>query len=246
MKKGKQIVKVEKPDNPANQELSKLQELAKNPTTIGVLEFLTGLCSNAIDKPANLLLSGGYLAQALLRGDFYRQLFLEVQKYRRDGRIPDEKLNSDRGKTIFIELMQVIDKEGLDKDKFEALKNIFLKSVNKDTDEHNQMLAYQYFRVCSRLNSLDILILKTAFEVYKMKNSDLNIGGIKGGIKGWEIDIAGRLGIPEELVSQSRLNNSGVSQNPNTMIFDSDAGQSNRHGLTTLGIAIGEFIKRPE
>lgn len=239
----RQIVKVEKKNSLATPELQKLQELTRSPTVIGVLEFLTGLGTTVIDKPANLIGSGGRLTQALFKGSLYQQLYLEVQKYREEGKIPEEKLNSNHGRTIFIELMRTIDEESLDKDKFEALKNIFFKSVNKDTDEHDQMLAYQYFLVCKKLSSLDIFILKTAFEVYGMAGSEYSAGGVKGGVKGWEADMAGRLGVPEELVSQSRISNSGVSQNPNTMVFDSEAGQHSKHGLTKLGIAICEFMK---
>ena len=63
------------------QEPYNLQELIKNPSAMGVLEFLTGAIATAVDKPANLILSGGRLTQALfIKGKFYRQLYSEIHR----------------------------------------------------------------------------------------------------------------------------------------------------------------------
>lgn len=218
--------------------LNQLQELIKNPTTIGVLEFLTGIIGTAVDKPANLILSGGRLTQALFKGDLYKQLYTEIHRFRKVGKITDEQLESSQGKTLFVELMSIIDEENLDETKFNALKAVFLKSIGVDTDEQSQMLAYQYFQVCKKLSSLDILILKTAFEIYESNDRNQRSGGIAD----WEKRISEKLGVPVELVEQSRLRNSGISQTPNTIIFDAEK-KANSHGLTGLGIKIGEFIK---
>lgn len=218
--------------------IEELQKLTKNPKTIGILEFLTGVAAAAIDKPANLILSGGRLTQALLKGEFYEQLYSEVHKYRSEGKISNEKLDSNYGRTIFVELMRTIDEENLDEEKFKALKSIFLNSVRKDNDEHAQLLAYQYFLVCKKLSSLDILILRVAFDIYEEPGGNQPSGGITE----WETRIAEKLGIPRELISQSRIENSPVSQTPKTVIFDAE-NTENKHGLTVLGTEIGEFLK---
>lgn len=222
-----------------NEQYIKLQELVKNPTTIGFLEFLTGIAATAVEKPANLILSAGHLTQALFRGSFYKQLYYEIHDYRDKGKTSDEKLNSSYGKNIFVELMYIIDnEEDLDEERFRALKSIFLKSILKDTDEHTQMLAYQYFQVCKKLSSIDTLVLKTAYAIYEEPGSNQRFGGYHE----WDVQIADKLGVPLELISQSRLENSGINSNPNTLIFNSNMDK-NRHGLTPLGIAIGKFIK---
>ncbi|MEK7559555.1 MAG: hypothetical protein AAB521_04585 [Patescibacteria group bacterium] len=219
--------------------VDQLQELRKRPSTIGFLEFLTGVFTTGVDKPGALILSTGRLTQALFKGkDFYQQLYSEIQDYRKIGAIPDKKLNSKIGKTLLVELMRSIDEDFLDDEKFEALKTIFLKSVMKDTDEHSQMLAYQYFKVCKRLNSLDILVLRTAFGIFEEPGSNQRHGDIRE----WEVLIAERLEIPIDLVTQSRLENNGARDNSNPSLYESSMG-NNKHGLTSLGIAIGEFIK---
>jgi hypothetical protein len=99
-----------------------LQELINKPTTTGILEFITGLAVTTVSNQAGLILSGGHLAQALAKGTLYKQLYDEVQKYRRLGKLPDEKLNSGSGFTLFVELLSTIDNEALHKDRFDALK----------------------------------------------------------------------------------------------------------------------------
>lgn len=225
----------------AVEQLQKLQELAKNPSTIGFLEFITGVGASVVGKPSNLVLSGGRLVQSLFKGDFYQQLFEEVQKYRKEGKIPDENLESIYGRSIFVELMKTIDEESLDDAKFRALKAIFFNSVAKGTDEHSRLLAYQYFQVCKKLSSIEILVLKTAFSIYEEPGSSQRFGGVTE----WETAIAEKMGVPRELVTQARLENSGLAENLKTMIFDVNENK-NRHGLTQLGVEIGKFLKEEQ
>jgi hypothetical protein len=165
----KSLQKIEKVDIVTPKNIQELKKLTQNPTTVGLIEFLTGIIATVVDKPSNLILSGGHLAQALVNGNLYKQFYEEVQQYRNEGKIPDETLNTDTGRTIFVDLLRTIDSETLDKVKREALKTIFFKSVWIGTDEHKQMVAYEYYQVCKKLNSMEILILKTAFSMYKKK-----------------------------------------------------------------------------
>lgn len=225
----------------APEKLKELQVFLKSPTTIGFLEFVTGAAAIGVENPANLIRSGGRLLQALASGTFKKQLFDEVQEARKSGKIADENLDSPYGRSVFVELLRAIDEENLDRIKFEALKSIFFKTILRGTDEYKQMLAYQYFQVCKKLTSLDVLVLKTAFEIYGESDSNQRIPGIQE----WEVQIAQKIGIPRDLVTQSRLKNSGAGQNYETLIFEGDMGP-NRHGLTELGIALGEYIKEAE
>ncbi|MFC1627338.1 hypothetical protein ACFL18_02170 [Patescibacteria group bacterium] len=219
----------------SQEEWNKLQ---KNPTVSGVLDAATGLIATALDKPSEFVFSGRRLVDALLSGRFRYQVTEEMRGYKDKGQTPIKNLNSKIGTSIFVELMKVIDEGNLDDEKFEALKSIYIKSVWKGADGHKQMLAYQYFQVCKKLSSLDILVLKTAFDIYEEPKGSQ----VRGGISKWEREITKKLGVPRELIVQSRLKNSGINQNPSTMVFDAEQS-SNRHGLTELGIAIGKFIK---
>lgn len=215
----------------------KLQKIIEHQNILGVLECATGVGAKLVGDPAGLILSAGHLAQAVLKKKFYQQLLSEVHKYRDEGKMSDKSLDSPYGKTIFTDFMRIMDSETLDDEKFNALKFIFFHSVKAGTDEHDQLLAYQYFQVCKKLSSLDILILKTAYKIYEEPGSNQPSGGTTE----WETRIYKKLGIPEELISQSRIENSAVSQTPKSSIFETEV--KHKHGLTVLGIAIGEFIK---
>ncbi len=224
--------------------LQTLQDLIKNPNTIGVLELLTGVISTAVAKPSDLILSGGRLTQALFKGSLYQQLYTEVHKYRREGKISDENLNSKYGKNIFVELMRTIDEAGLDDEKFDALKAIFLNSISHKTDKQSQVLAYQYFQVLKKLSSLNILILKTVYGLYLDCNRPdftININSYRS----WEQEISKRLDVPVELVTMARLQYSNVSSQPEPylyLILEGSPRKEDMHGLTGLGISLGKHI----
>ncbi len=234
----KSLQKIQEMDKLEPEKLQELKKLAQNPTTVGLLEFATGVAATAVSNPANLILSGGRLAQSLLIDKkFYDQLYAEIKSYRKLGKIPDENLNANNGTTIFVDLLRTIDTETLDIEKFEALKTIFLKSVWVGSNEHEQMVAYEYFQVCKKLNSMEILILKTAYSMNKSKE------GSERGLDDWDEKISARLGIAKDLITHSRIRNAPVNQNPISAVFQADYSGHN-HGLTTLGLAIGDLIDK--
>jgi hypothetical protein len=232
-------------NNPLNSEqkeivpiaIAELQKLVAQPTTLGILEFATGVSATIFNNPGDLVKSGGKLAQAIVSKKFLHQLYTEIHSYRDAGKIDEEKINSTQGQTIFVELLKAIDEENLDEKKYEALKNIFFKSVLPNTDEHTQMLAYQYFLICKKLSSFDIILMKAAFEVYLIPYS--NKGG--GGIQDWEVRMSSAIKVPRELITQSRLENSAVGETKKTFIFDPDMGTT-KHGLTELGVEVAKFL----
>jgi hypothetical protein len=236
-RKKKSIQKIEELDTLLPENLQELKEFIQNPTSVGVVEFFTGLAATFFDNPSKLVLSGGRLMQAAMSRKFGNQVFEEVKEYRTAGKIPDKNLNSSYGTTILTDLLHIIDSETLDREKFEALKTVFFKSVWVGSDEHQQIVAYEYFQVCKKLNSMEILILKTAYSMYK------NNEGHERGLDDWDQKISDRLGIAKDLIAHSRIRNAPVNQNPNSAVFQADYNGAT-HGLTALGVAIGELIDK--
>lgn len=223
---------------PVPTNIQALKELAENPTSVGFIEFFTGVAATAASNRSKLILSAGHLAQAALGGKkFYDQLFEEVQEYRKLGKITDEKLNTSTGTTILVDLLKTIDSQTMDKEKFGALKEIFLRSVWEDTDEHTQMLAYEYYQVCKKLSSLDILVLKAAYEIYRKGELQAQLHSDVE----WEQTIARTMKIPVQLVVQCRIECSNATQTPKAELFDARTNRPS-HGLSDLGIEIGKFI----
>ena len=79
------------------EEWIELQRIMKNPKIItNTLEFFTGIASA---KRTDLILSVGHIIQGLFKGKLRSQLFSELGKYRKKGKISDKNLNSKYGKT---------------------------------------------------------------------------------------------------------------------------------------------------
>lgn len=162
--KPKSLIKVDSKTltNIEPQVLKEIDKLVKNPTPINAIELLTGIFTSSKKE---LILSGSRIAQAAFKGDFWQQLGSEVKDLRKKGQIDDKHLNSRLGKVLFAELLEAVDAESMDEEKFKAMKSIFFCSIAKDTDELRQAKAYQLLRACRQLNSMDILVLKACYKV---------------------------------------------------------------------------------
>ena len=75
------------------------------------------------------------------------------------------------------------------------------------------MVAYEYFQVCKKLNSIEILLLKTAYVMYKNREQ------YERGYDDWDIKKSERLGIAKELITHSRIRNMPVNQTPISAVF---------------------------
>jgi hypothetical protein len=137
-----------------------LEEFLNKPLTF-IAETIIGAI--AVEKNG-LFLSGGRIVQALLKGRLFQQWAAEFKKLRETGRIPDDFADKKYGFQTWVELMTIIDEESPDADRLEALKAMFF-AVNKvETTDGEKIKAYQLWQIAKRLNSGELLLLKTAYE----------------------------------------------------------------------------------
>lgn len=184
-----------------NQEIvltTKIQKLAENPTTLGVVEFITGL---AISNRKDLLLSAGRIAQSALKGSFHKRLATEIVGFRKKGTIEDKTLNSIIGRDSLSELLEFIESGVTNEELFIAMKSIFLTTVSKTSDEKGREVGILLLRVCKQLQPIDVLVLKACYDIYK--NGDERQSGLKShGDWVKEIDNKIGYGLPQ-LVGQA-------------------------------------------
>lgn len=134
-----------------------VMEFLKQPT-IKIAEALTGiLASDAKDWK----LSAGKIIQAAIKGNLLTQLGREMERYREEGKIKEDYLESDIKRASFKELLKFIDEEVPDEIRFRAMKSIFFSSVGGDEES----LAYELMQICKQLSSGEILILKAAYDI---------------------------------------------------------------------------------
>lgn len=212
--------------------------------SIKIAEFLTGfLASSAGDWK----LSAGRIVQASIKFNLLTQLGRELQEYIKKGRIKEDYYATDINKASFNELLKYIDSEVPDNERFKAMKSIFFSGVTSDADAQREEVAYQFLLLCKKLNSMDILILRTCYKIYlgeNLKNANTGINAFGD----WVNTVSEKIGygLPElvsardpRLVELGLL--SGRSYSDQSGIR---AGREFR--LTTLSIKLCEFITKYE
>lgn len=202
-------------------------------------EGITGLLAS--DNTTKILI-GGKLVQAAIKGNLLTQLGKEFQRLRDAGKIKENLFENENRKAALSEMLSYIDSDLPDAEVFNAMKSIFFASLSVDSTERDEMLAYQLLKICRRLESGDLLVLKVAFnhigELEKNGNYDINW---------WLTQVADELGFSSEMVSifedhliQTKLlserkhpDKSGI-MSPDT------------YRLTGLGLQMGTFFSRAE
>ncbi|MGO8757022.1 MAG: hypothetical protein ACLQG3_02755 [Terracidiphilus sp.] len=133
-----------------------LEDFLDEPLTL-IAETITGAL--AVGK-TGVMVAGGRIVQALLKGQLFKQWAREFRTLRDAGKIPDDFAEKKYGFQTWVELMTTIDEESPDADRLEALKAMFY-AVNKvNAEDKDRVTAYQLWRITKQLNSGDLLLLK--------------------------------------------------------------------------------------
>lgn len=217
---------------------SMIQKMLEAPTTIGILEALTGLASS---DNKSLILSGGRLAQAALKHKLLLQLRNEIWELREKGKIKDIDLNSSTGEAAFSEFIEVIEKEPIDQKKFDAIKKLFFECVYSSKEEKERKLNLHFLRIVLKLTALDVEVLSAVYSIY-INPSGVNVGGINSAGE-WVTVVADRLGYVTDLVDISEPNLVSLGLlHARTFSDKSGVNLFGRFRLTNLGIRISEVI----
>lgn len=211
--------------------------------TIAIAEFLTGLLSANNSLPAPYILSAGKIVQATVKGKLLTQLGREIEEYRKKGRIKEDYFATHRNQASLLELLKFIDDEVPDDEVFRAMKSIFLTGVSKDATMQQEEIAYQFLLLCKKLTSIEILILKTCYKVYRGEY-DVNTGSNSFG--DWVSVVSEKIGygLPELIgSSDDKLVNLGLLS-PRTYGDKSGVRGGREYRLTTLSIKLCDFITR--
>ena len=123
----------------------------------------------ASDVPQHVL-AAGRIIQAARNHQCFKQVGIELNLLKEKGKIKDDCLDRPSAQSSLFDLLQMIDSETPDDNKFNAVKAIFLYSLKDAIDERERILAYELQRVCSKLTSGELLVLKAAFEIHTGKN----------------------------------------------------------------------------
>jgi hypothetical protein len=208
-------------------------------------EVATGV---ATYEKKDFILAGGQIMQGAIKLDLWKEFLYQLNKARKTGKTKSRFYESRAGRINFNDLFSYLDKNDTPDDEiFRAIQAIFFVSIKNDSQQKDEILAYQLIQVCKKMKSIDVLILLAAYELYlKQKEGEIiNIHSIQD----WQVKIAEMIGLPIDLVVQSRIefsfegNNQGTSPYLFSVVESRNEDITNM-GLNSLSIALGEFITR--
>ncbi len=220
-----------------------LATLLQQPS-IKIAEFLSGFLASST---GDWKLSAGRIVQASIKFNLLTQLGRELQEYIKKGRIKEDYYTTDMNKASLNELLKFIDSEAPDNERFKAMKSIFFTGITKDADARKEEVAYQFLLLCKKLNSMDILIIKTCYKIYTGEDLENVNTGINA-FGDWVNTVSEKIGygLPE-LVSASdpKLAELGLLSG-RTYSDQSGIKVGKEFRLTTLSIKLCEFITKYE
>lgn len=150
-----------------------------------IAELMTGYL--AVGN-TGMLVAGGRLAQALLRGRLFQQFGAEFNKLRDAGKIPDDFGEKKYGPKTWEEIIRIIDEETPDADRLDALKAMFYEVNKKNATDGERIAAYHLWQIAKGLSSGEILLLKTAYEQRNTYPAN------RSGYNDWEFLMAQSIG----------------------------------------------------
>ncbi len=116
---------------------------------------------------SGLLQTFSNVVQDSLKADFFSAFINERERLIKEGKSSVNFGATDIGKLCLLELMDALS-EGLpDKGRFDALKALYFKAADVSSDEAQQARVLQLMKACRTLDSSEILILRTSFNIYK-------------------------------------------------------------------------------
>lgn len=203
-------------------------------------EVLTGV---ATYSKKDFFLAGGRIIQGAIKLDFWKEFLNQLNKAREIGKIKRKFYESRNGRINFNELFTYLSaNDSPDEEVFKALQAIFFASEQMESEQKDELLAYELMQVAKKMRSVDLRILIAAYQLYlKQKKSEkLNINTTQA----WQIRISSMIGLPIDMIVDSRIKYGGNQDAKNPHLFsvmDDTSGVPNM-GLNATSIALGEMI----
>ena len=204
-----------------------------------LIELGTGVVS-ADGK--DLLVSLGQFVQRARSDNFTRALLAEIKQWKDRGRVKDNYVRTDQFQTNFQELLDAIDKDLLDEQRFGVLKKILMVACSEKACGRDSVLPHEYMQVCRQLASGELLVLFFAYRATKKadfteKRTGPAINWLKDIADNSALKHAALVEVHEEGLMARRLLTPRAQDDRSGVLL-----KNNR--LTDLAIGICDFISR--
>lgn len=215
-----------------------LTEFMQQPT-LKIAEAITGAMAQGW---SGLAVSGGRIIQGAIKGKMMEQLGKELLRLVEDGKIKEDYAGSKYGFKTLAELLDFIDSEAPDEDRFIAVKSVFYAINSINAIDSEEILNYQIFQIIKKLTSSQIILLKLCHDSY------IDYGGdgpyqFDNNATSWENKMVELLG--HNIIEIVRRDETALIENlllTKRMFPDGSGIYYKNARLTSLGIKICEYI----
>lgn len=214
-----------------------------NKPVVKIAEAVTGAFS--VGKEDAILI-GGRIVQGALKGNMMKQVGREIKILIEKGKIKEDYAKTKHGFQSLSEVLQFIDTDIPDEDRFDAIKAMFYFMNSKDSGANEELIGYELLKIIKSLTSIQILILKTADKI--RRNGGFDQFGFKGSemmVSGWFEQIAKSMGhnivsIVEKEEENLVKNKLILSRIPNMEKYV----RKNNARLSDLGVKLCEILEK--
>ncbi|MCH7497934.1 MAG: hypothetical protein IH971_08790 [Candidatus Marinimicrobia bacterium] len=198
-------------------------------------------------KDKGLIQAAGNLVQRYRAHGLLGALSEELDVLIETGKIDSKYLESPQYMDCLQELLEFLDNDIPDPTRFDALKAVFLVAASEEASKREDILPYQYMRLCKSMTSGEILVMLTEYQLVQTHPPEgffphsTSVNGWRGGIANSAgLGHAEMVGIfDEKLVQKNILHPRGPQDESLTTIT-----QNGR--LTDLGWGLCKFIAQYE
>jgi hypothetical protein len=130
---------------------------------VAIAEGVTALLKQGLSALPTAGAIATRIVQGCLQGRFYQQLGQEIEDLREQGKIAPDPSSKPCGWESWRELLDAIDQDPMDDEKFEALKAMFYDINRVTSKDRDCILSYQLMRLARKLSAGELLLLKAAY-----------------------------------------------------------------------------------
>ncbi len=120
---------------------------------------------------------------AIVVGEFINDITVAIDT----GKIRREKLNTYSANQTLLQVLNIIEKDNLEEEKLQAIKRLFLLSLQDQPEGEDAGLAKYFIAICARMPLESLLLLRAAYE---MEGNPVNMQKVNQNLFSWRQEVA--------------------------------------------------------
>jgi hypothetical protein len=150
--------------------------------------YVSALLTSGLSKYA---LAGPKVAFAAMAVEALTDFGREISEWIKERKIPEDFAGRPSGHQTWVEVLQEIDTNPIDAERLKAMKAMFFAANRINASDGERVVAYQLFQVAKKLNSGELLLLRTIYGAFV---SGTAAGETTINIQTWAERLAARMG----------------------------------------------------